>query len=182
VGSRLGKVRHHDDCHFAGFYASEANAPSKEDAKAVLLRALELGINFYNTSNLYGPYVNEDLIGAPSVPSCSAADGCRPLTAVAWRYTSKLRSVRAFDSQPCETSAGWSSIDMALRMQVTSSHSQVSPMQGQARLRSAHSGVCLHAIVRLLADEHMRCDMSRGDDCGHVAEANHHDQVGPDPR
>ena len=47
----------------AGFYASEANAPSKEDAKACLIRALELGITFYNTSNLYGPYVNEELIG-----------------------------------------------------------------------------------------------------------------------
>ena len=51
----------------AGFYASEATAPSKQDAKAVLLRALELGIDFYNTSNLYGPYVNEELIGAPWV-------------------------------------------------------------------------------------------------------------------
>jgi aryl-alcohol dehydrogenase-like predicted oxidoreductase len=46
-----------------GFYASEANAPSKEDARACLLRALELGVTFYNTSILYGPYVNEELIG-----------------------------------------------------------------------------------------------------------------------
>ena len=30
----------------------------------MLLRALELRIGFYNTANLYGPYVNEELIGA----------------------------------------------------------------------------------------------------------------------
>ena len=54
----------------AGFYASEATAPSKEDARAVLLRALELGIGFYNTANLYGPYVNEELIGAPLPEHC----------------------------------------------------------------------------------------------------------------
>ena len=64
AGSQPRSPADHGGRPFAGFYASEANAPSKEDAKAVLLRALELGINFYNTSNLYGPYVNEDLIGA----------------------------------------------------------------------------------------------------------------------
>lgn len=46
-----------------GFYASAENAPSKEDAQACLLRARELGVTFYNSSNLYGPYTNEELIG-----------------------------------------------------------------------------------------------------------------------
>ena len=47
----------------AGFYATEATAPSPADATAVLHRAMELGITFINTANLYGPYVNEQLIG-----------------------------------------------------------------------------------------------------------------------
>ena len=46
-----------------GFYASEEHAPSKQEAKACLLRALELGVSFYNSSNMYGPYTNEELIG-----------------------------------------------------------------------------------------------------------------------
>jgi len=109
-GQPTARSRYHDGCPFAGFYASEANAPSKEDARAVLLRALELGINFYNTSNLYGPYVNEDLIGAPSVPSCRATGRCWPLTAVAGVTQEHVHSVRAFDCEPCGTSGGWSSI------------------------------------------------------------------------
>lgn len=36
--------------------------PSREDAKAVLRRAVELGVDFVDTADSYGPYVSEDLI------------------------------------------------------------------------------------------------------------------------
>ena len=54
----------------AGFYATEATAPSATDATAVLHRAVELGITFINTANLYGPFVNEELIGARRTAPC----------------------------------------------------------------------------------------------------------------
>lgn len=60
----------------AGFYASEETAPSKEEAKGVLLRARELGIGFYNTAILYGPETNEQLIGAVT-PSRLRETPCR---------------------------------------------------------------------------------------------------------
>ena len=48
----------------AGWYSSDATAPSKQDAMAVLARAHELGVGFFNTSDIYGPFSNEELIGA----------------------------------------------------------------------------------------------------------------------
>lgn len=45
-----------------GFYG-QSNAPTEEQATAVLHRALELGVQLFNTSDLYGPYINEQLVG-----------------------------------------------------------------------------------------------------------------------
>ena len=73
----------------AGWYSSDATAPSKQDARAVLARAHELGIGFFNSSDIYGPFTNEELIGAQRthrgpvwVPRCIGspftvgAEGC----------------------------------------------------------------------------------------------------------
>jgi aryl-alcohol dehydrogenase-like predicted oxidoreductase len=39
------------------------DAPSEKDATAVLHRALDLGVTFFDTADVYGPYTNEELVG-----------------------------------------------------------------------------------------------------------------------
>ncbi len=39
-----------------------------EESAATLLRAVELGINFFDTAEVYGPFVNEELLGEALVP------------------------------------------------------------------------------------------------------------------
>ena len=41
------------------FYAGR----DEKESEATLLRALELGINFWDTADMYGPYTNEELVG-----------------------------------------------------------------------------------------------------------------------
>ncbi|MGR4862400.1 aldo/keto reductase [Caulobacter sp. LARHSG274] len=38
-------------------------APDKSEAFKVLARAVELGVTFFDTAEVYGPYVNEELVG-----------------------------------------------------------------------------------------------------------------------
>lgn len=45
-----------------GFYGKESI--SEEEAIAVIKRALDLGVTVFNTSDLYGPYTNEVILGA----------------------------------------------------------------------------------------------------------------------
>src|SRR5881396_920680 len=40
----------------------------RDEAKAVLRRAIELGVNFIDTADSYGPHVSEELIGATLYP------------------------------------------------------------------------------------------------------------------
>ena len=40
----------------------------EEEAKAVIARALELGVTFFDTADMYGPFTNEQLIGAALAP------------------------------------------------------------------------------------------------------------------
>lgn len=37
--------------------------PDEEESIATLLRALDLGVTFFDTAEVYGPYVNEELVG-----------------------------------------------------------------------------------------------------------------------
>ena len=46
-----------------GFY--DAEGLSEEGALAVLQAAIDAGVTLFNTSDLYGPYTNERLLGAP---------------------------------------------------------------------------------------------------------------------
>jgi aryl-alcohol dehydrogenase-like predicted oxidoreductase len=46
---------------FSEFYAS--SAASEADAIAMLRGALELGLNFFDTADMYGPFTNEMLVG-----------------------------------------------------------------------------------------------------------------------
>ena len=46
-----------------GFSQSYPPFPEKSEAIRVIQRAVELGINFFDTSEAYGPYKNEELVG-----------------------------------------------------------------------------------------------------------------------
>ena len=46
-----------------GFSQSYPPFPEKSEAIRVIHRAVELGINFFDTSEAYGPYKNEELVG-----------------------------------------------------------------------------------------------------------------------
>jgi aryl-alcohol dehydrogenase-like predicted oxidoreductase len=43
-------------------------AADEEEAKAVIGRALELGVTFFDTADMYGPFANERLVGAALAP------------------------------------------------------------------------------------------------------------------
>ena len=40
----------------------------KEESKAVIRRAFELGVTFFDTAEVYGPYTNEELLGEAVAP------------------------------------------------------------------------------------------------------------------
>ena len=41
---------------------------SREESIGVLRGAVELGVTFFDTAEIYGPYVNEELVGEALVP------------------------------------------------------------------------------------------------------------------
>lgn len=45
-----------------GFYGQTC-APSEEEAIKLLQRSVELGVQLFNTSDLYGPFINEEVVG-----------------------------------------------------------------------------------------------------------------------
>lgn len=49
----------------SAFYGSYSTEEAQEESKKVIMRALELGVNLLDTSDIYGPYTNEELIGIP---------------------------------------------------------------------------------------------------------------------
>jgi aryl-alcohol dehydrogenase-like predicted oxidoreductase len=57
------------------------NAPDEGQALATIHRALDLGINFLDTAEVYGPHTNEQLVGRAlrSAMVCAASMG-RPKT------------------------------------------------------------------------------------------------------
>jgi aryl-alcohol dehydrogenase-like predicted oxidoreductase len=70
------------------------NAPDEGQAVATIHRALELGINFLDTAEVYGPYTNEQLVGR-------ALRGRREGVIVATKFGFKLNNgVRGVDGSP----------------------------------------------------------------------------------
>ena len=55
-----------------------AYGPADEsEAVATLERALDLGVTFFDTAEVYGPYVNEELSGKP-LPDAATMSSSRP--------------------------------------------------------------------------------------------------------
>ncbi len=70
------------------------NAPDEGQAIATIHRALELGINFLDTAEVYGPYTNEQLVGR-------ALRGRREGVIVATKFGFKFNNgVRGVDGSP----------------------------------------------------------------------------------
>src|SRR5688500_396890 len=45
-----------------------AGGPAREDAIALIRRAAELGVTFFDTAEMYGPFTNEDIVGEALEP------------------------------------------------------------------------------------------------------------------
>ncbi|HEX8948636.1 MAG TPA: aldo/keto reductase [Dissulfurispiraceae bacterium] len=77
---------------------SYAYGPSdEEESLRVLQRSLELGINFWDTAEMYGPFTNEELIGRAL--RGKARENVIIATKFAWRFDAEGRPV-ALDSSP----------------------------------------------------------------------------------
>ena len=48
--------------------AYDTAAPDRADAVAVIRRAVELGVTFFDTAEVYGPFANEDIVGEALEP------------------------------------------------------------------------------------------------------------------
>ncbi len=93
----------------SAFYGSTDEA----EAAATIQRALELGINFLDTAQLYGPLTNEELVGR-------AVKGCREQYVIATKFARRMDSAKPGDMStigPLDGSAEHvrSSIDISLR-------------------------------------------------------------------
>jgi aryl-alcohol dehydrogenase-like predicted oxidoreductase len=51
-----------------GMSFSYGPAPDKQEMLALLRSAVELGVNFFDTAEIYGPYINEELLGEALAP------------------------------------------------------------------------------------------------------------------
>src|SRR5580700_8978661 len=93
----------------SAFYGSA----DEGEATATIQRALELGINFLDTAQLYGPLTNEELVG-------QAVKGSRERYVIATKFARRMDSAKPGDMStigPLDGSADHvrSSIEISLR-------------------------------------------------------------------
>ena len=77
-----------------------------DESRATIARALELGCNFLDTSDAYGPHTNERLVGAAIAGRRDEVflatkfgirievESCRPLGIATWYTTGAVRKIR----------------------------------------------------------------------------------------
>ncbi|RFM31688.1 aldo/keto reductase [Chitinophaga silvisoli] len=70
-----------------------ANQPDRKEAIRVLRDAVEQGITFFDTAEVYGPYTNEDIVGEALAP-------VRDKVVIATKFGFKNGSNAALDSRP----------------------------------------------------------------------------------
>ena len=46
----------------------QSGGPARADAIALIRRAAELGVTFFDTAEVYGPFANEDIVGEALQP------------------------------------------------------------------------------------------------------------------
>jgi aryl-alcohol dehydrogenase-like predicted oxidoreductase len=60
--------------------------PDQQDMITLLHRAVDLGVTFFDTAEIYGPHANEELVGEASAPTPTRSWSPRssPKTATRW--------------------------------------------------------------------------------------------------
>ena len=85
-----------------------------DESIATIHRALDLGVTFLDTSDMYGPYLNEQLVG-PGHRRPSGRGGAghqvRYLPRAATRPTASVRGDPAYVRQACDASLGRLGVD-----------------------------------------------------------------------
>jgi aryl-alcohol dehydrogenase-like predicted oxidoreductase len=56
-------------------------APDRQDMIALIRSAVDRGITFFDTAELYGPFTNEELVGEALAPGSSPSPAPRSFTA-----------------------------------------------------------------------------------------------------
>jgi len=98
----------------SAFYGASSGQGSTTDAESVrtIHRALELGVRFFDTADMYGPYTNEELLGRALRSSGVDRDDLVVATKFGIKVTGPRPVDRAFDGSPAYVRA---SIDGSLQ-------------------------------------------------------------------
>ena len=103
-----------------GLSQSYLPVPTREEGVALIRDAVDRGITFFDTAEVYGPFTNEQIVGAALAPSVSRSSSppnsvshltttdskpvCRAARNTCARQSRVLRSAWALTTSTCSTS------------------------------------------------------------------------------